>query len=242
MWNRTVGSGVRRRVLAHGDPPTKCQECRVPLSVDVHAIEPIRAVPCSFPTFPYTEAIDDWEGSDVCRDHHLQRQDRNERRSIGCRSDCHREREGQRDGKQREEALRLYTVGSSWFSGEDGRKGSLAPGQLADLAVLSADYFSVPDDEIKQLESVLTLVGGKVVYATAEYAKLAPPDLPASPSWSPVAEYGGYARASEPALVGSHSAACTHPEPGRMQGASGGHRKVLGERGLWSLGCDCFAF
>src|ERR1700756_1609575 len=58
----------------------------------------------------------------------------------------------------RAEALKLYTMGSSWFSTEDGKKGALAPGQLADLAVLSADYFSIPDEEIKHLESVLTIV------------------------------------------------------------------------------------
>jgi predicted amidohydrolase YtcJ len=63
----------------------------------------------------------------------------------------------------RAEALRLYTVGSSWFSSEDGKKGSLAPGQLADLSVLSADYFSIPEEEIKRLESVLTIVNGKIV-------------------------------------------------------------------------------
>src|SRR6201989_874769 len=91
----------------------------------------------------------------------------------------------------RSEALKLYTMGSSWFSTEDGKKGALAPGQLADLAVLSADYFSIPDEEIKQLESVLTIVGGKIVYATEEFSKLAPPALPVSPSWSPVKAYGG---------------------------------------------------
>jgi len=64
----------------------------------------------------------------------------------------------------RMEALRLYTVGSAWFSTEEGKKGSIAPGQLADLAVLSADYFSISDEDIKRLESVLTMVGGKVVY------------------------------------------------------------------------------
>jgi len=52
----------------------------------------------------------------------------------------------------REEALKLYTMGSSWFSTEDGKKGALAPGQLADLAVLSGDYFSIPEEEIKHLE------------------------------------------------------------------------------------------
>ena len=72
----------------------------------------------------------------------------------------------------RMEALRLYTVGSSWFSSEEGKKGAIAPGQLADLAVLSADYFSIPEEEIKQLESVLTMVGGKVVYAAGEFCQL----------------------------------------------------------------------
>src|SRR5260370_10531641 len=84
------------------------------------------------------------------------------------------------------EAPPLYTMGSSWFSTEDGKKGALAPRQLAGLAVLSGDYFSIPDEEIKQLESVLTIVGGKVVYATEGFSKLAPTALPVSPSWSPV--------------------------------------------------------
>jgi predicted amidohydrolase YtcJ len=141
----------------------------------------------------------------------------------------------------RGEALKLYTVGSSWFSTEDGKKGAVALGQLADLAVLSADYFSIPEEEIKQLESVLTMVGGKVVYATAEFSKLAPPALPVSPSWSPVKEYGGYAKASKQSLGASHSAACSHAA-GKTQGEKSWHVPVLGEFGLWELGCDCFAF
>src|SRR5213078_2480989 len=79
------------------------------------------------------------------------------------------------------EALRRYTVGSAWFSGEEDHKGALAPGLLADLAVLSADYFSVPEEEIKGIESVLTMVGGKVVYGAGEFASLAPPPLPVLP-------------------------------------------------------------
>ncbi len=141
----------------------------------------------------------------------------------------------------REEALKLYTMGSSWFSTEDGKKGALAPGQLADFAVLSADYFSIPEEEIKHLESVLTIVGGKVVYASDEFSKLAPPALPVSPSWSPVKEYGGYAKALDRTLGVSHSASCSHaeaPTDGRTQS----HLQVLGEFGLWGLGCDCFAF
>src|SRR5204863_9568477 len=98
----------------------------------------------------------------------------------------------------RMEAPRLYTVGSSWFSSEEGKKGSIVPGQLADLAVLSADYFSIPEEQIKQLESVLTIVGGRPVYAAEEFSSLAPPPPPVLPEWSPVRTYGGYAR---PAMV-----------------------------------------
>jgi len=94
---------------------------------------------------------------------------------------------------ERMEALRLWTASSAWFSSEQGRKGALVPGQLADLAVLSADYFSIPDEDIKRLESVLTLVGGRAVHAAAEFAALAPPALPVLPAWSPVAKFGGYA-------------------------------------------------
>jgi predicted amidohydrolase YtcJ len=141
----------------------------------------------------------------------------------------------------RAEALKLYTMGSSWFSTEDGKKGALAAGQLADLAVLSADYFSILAEEIKQLESVLTIVGGKIVYATEEFSKLAPPALPVSPSWSPVKEYGGYARGQREVVGASHSASCSHIEnsaPGRAKS----HLQVLDDFGLWGLGCDCFAF
>jgi predicted amidohydrolase YtcJ len=141
----------------------------------------------------------------------------------------------------REEALKLYTLGSSWFSTENDKKGALAPGQLADFAVLSADYFSIPEEDIKQLESVLTVVGGKVVYATAEFSKLAPPAPPASPDWSPVKQYGGYAKPSDQALGASHSAVCTHLANHSQQEKSW-HLPVLGDLGLWELGCDCFAF
>src|ERR1700678_3332592 len=141
----------------------------------------------------------------------------------------------------RAEALKLYTKGSSWFSTEDGKKGALAPGQLADLAVLSADYFSIPEEEIKHLESVLTIVGGKIVYASEEFSKLAPPPLPVSPEWSAIKGYGGYARGQREVVGASHSASCSHIEasaPGRAKS----HLQVMGDLGLWGLGCDCFAF
>ena len=86
----------------------------------------------------------------------------------------------------------MWTVGSSWFSGEAGRKGAIETGQLADLAVLSADYFSIAEGQIKSLESVLTIVGGEIVYAESEFKQFAPPELPVSPSWSPVKIFGGY--------------------------------------------------
>jgi hypothetical protein len=61
-------------------------------------------------------------------------------------------------------ALRLFTGGSAWFTGDQRRRGTLEPGMLADLAVLSEDYFSIPEAEIAGVESVLTVVGGKAVY------------------------------------------------------------------------------
>src|SRR5438270_2336477 len=92
----------------------------------------------------------------------------------------------------REEALMLYTQGSSWFSNETGKKGAIAPGQLADLVALTEDYFSVPEENIKGIESVLTIVGGKIVHATEEFSSLAPPQIPVLPEWSPIKVYGGY--------------------------------------------------
>ncbi len=70
----------------------------------------------------------------------------------------------------RAEALRLYTAANGWFLNEEKVLGTIEPGKYADLAVLSADYFdekAVPDDALKKLHSVLTLVGGKVVHGDA---------------------------------------------------------------------------
>ncbi|MEM8668042.1 MAG: amidohydrolase family protein [Planctomycetota bacterium] len=70
----------------------------------------------------------------------------------------------------------------------------IAPGQFADLTVLSDDYFSVDEEQIKQIESVLTMIDGRTTYAAEEFAEL-DPELPkVSPAWSPVAHFGGYAR------------------------------------------------
>ncbi|MBD3887585.1 amidohydrolase [Phormidium tenue FACHB-886] len=151
----------------------------------------------------------------------------------------------------RMEALRLYTVGSSWFSSQEGHKGAIAPGQLADLAVLSEDFFSISEEQIKRLESVLTVVGGNVVYATDEFRDLAPPLVPVLPEWSPVAQFGGYY--STPASVPAAAKAihlCTalcnhihkldcHPSstPFSTLNTTGSLSSFWG-----GMGCDCFAF
>lgn len=70
----------------------------------------------------------------------------------------------------REEALRMYTMGGAWFSADTQRKGSIEVDKLADLAVLSADYLTVPEDQIRSLESLLTMVGGRVVYSAGRFA------------------------------------------------------------------------
>ena len=80
---------------------------------------------------------------------------------------------GPEETPTRAEALRFYTLGSAWFSHDDGQRGSLEAGKLADLAVLSKDYMTVPVDQIGGIESLLTLVGGKIVYASAPFAAAA---------------------------------------------------------------------
>jgi predicted amidohydrolase YtcJ len=75
------------------------------------------------------------------------------------------------DGQQisRIEALRLYTEGSAWFSFDDQDVGSFTEGKYADLVVLSDDYLTVTDQKIRKIDSVLTMVGGKVVHSTEPF-------------------------------------------------------------------------
>jgi predicted amidohydrolase YtcJ len=147
---------------------------------------------------------------------------------------------------EREAALRLWTQGSAWCSGEAAVKGTLAPGMYADLAVLSADYMTVPAEEIRRINSVLTMVGGKVVYGEGGYEKLAPALPPASPSWSPVASETSPGMRAQMTSQGRHAHACA-------EGCSvhGGNRQIAwskpipvdDEQGFWGvLGCSCFAF
>ena len=64
----------------------------------------------------------------------------------------------------RDEALQLYTAANGWFVKEEDKLGSIEEGKLADLVVPNDDYFSVPDEALKKLGSILTIVGGKVVH------------------------------------------------------------------------------
>jgi hypothetical protein len=152
----------------------------------------------------------------------------------------------------REEALRLFTRGSSWFSSESGKKGAIAPGQFADLVALTDDYFSVPEERIKSIQSVLTVVGGKVVHATGGFASLAPPHPPVLPEWSPVSVFGGYGapldiRKAARAGVPVHD---QHNQECRMRGCAHALRQLFAAAEntrdryatFWDAGCACFAF
>ena len=90
------------------------------------------------------------------------------------------------DRLSRAQSLHAFTIGSAWFSGDERVKGRLAPGQFADLAVLSDDYFAVPDRDIAAITSTLTVTGGRIVHGAGDHADLGPPLPPVSPSWSPV--------------------------------------------------------
>ncbi|WP_374063822.1 amidohydrolase [Cupriavidus sp. DF5525] len=139
------------------------------------------------------------------------------------------------------EALRRYTVGSAWFSGEEKVKGTLEPGKFADLVVLSEDYFAVPEERIKKIESVLTVMNGQVVYAKGPFRPLAPPDLPYDPAWSPAAvaraDEGSYL---ETALKSSnHGCGHVHGNGDFCGGVSHNHGWIQGDGGVWTLSCNC---
>ncbi|HWD90822.1 MAG TPA: amidohydrolase [Verrucomicrobiae bacterium] len=153
----------------------------------------------------------------------------------------------------RAEALRLYTQGSSWFSSESGKKGMIAVGQLADFVALSDDYFSVPNEKIKNIESVLTIVDGRIVHAVDEFVSLAPPPIPVLPEWSPLKVFGGYgapldvrksARHGVSLPQHQHDTTCREHGCGhalkQLFTAAEAARNRYAE--FFGLGCDCFAF
>ncbi|MBU5262619.1 amidohydrolase [Bacillus atrophaeus] len=140
----------------------------------------------------------------------------------------------------RKVALELYSKGSAWFSGDEDKKGTLAVGQFADIAVLSADYFTVPEEEIKDLESLLTIMGGQVVYGNDEFKNLSPELPPASPDWAPTGVYG-YGGANLAHNILSHD---THDHKHSCSNPLHQHtHTVIGKDGTkWGIGCTCFAF
>jgi predicted amidohydrolase YtcJ len=150
----------------------------------------------------------------------------------------------------RETALRLWTEANTWFSTEPGKKGQIKAGQLADLAVLSADYMSVPEDDIQDITSVLTVLGGAPVHGDGDFADLAPPLPPPMPDWAPVRTYGGYQKRAdaEPARKYAFAAACGCANDCGVHGhahasAWGANLPVSDEKSFWgALGCSCWAF
>jgi predicted amidohydrolase YtcJ len=143
-------------------------------------------------------------------------------------------------------ALRMWTEKVTWFSNEEGKKGRIEVGQLADLIVPDRDFFACAESEIADTTSDLTIVGGKVVFAAGDFRALddAPPP-PAMPDWSPVRRYGGYAAWGDPAGAGSQAvarSACS------VHGHEHAHSRsnavpTSDFRSFWgALGCACWAF
>jgi len=147
----------------------------------------------------------------------------------------------------RESALRLWTEANTWFSNEQGKKGQIKAGQLADLAVLSDDYFGVAEDQIAHLGAVLTLLGGKVVYGEGDYAPLAPELPKPMPEWSPVRVFGGYQDRAKRGSAALMAAACGCAKSCGVHGHD--HAAALGREapaadaaGFWgAFGCGCWA-
>jgi Amidohydrolase family len=148
----------------------------------------------------------------------------------------------------------MWTENVTWFSNEEGKKGRIQVGQLADLIVPDRDYFSCPEDEIAETTSDLTVVGGKVVYAAGDFARHdagAPP--PAMPDWSPVRAFGGYGgwadskRATQPALRRELTMSCGCAQACNVHGhdhanAWSSRLPIADLKSFWGvLGCSCWA-
>lgn len=150
----------------------------------------------------------------------------------------------------RETALRMWTERVTWFSNEVGRKGQIREGQLADLSVPDRDYFACPDQEIAAISSLLTVVGGRVVYAAGPFAEHDTVPPPAMPDWSPVRTYGGYAawaqtgaaRAPAPEAVACGCAKACQVHGHAHSAAWGRQVPAADMKDFWgALGCACWA-
>lgn len=162
---------------------------------------------------------------------------------------------GDENRLNREEALRLWTLGSAYKSNEEDVKGALRPGMFADFAVLSADFMTIPDAAIKDLTSVMTVVAGKVVYASGEFREMDAPIPPASPDWAPTKRFGGYQSAGLLSGDSTVTSACAvHGCSHHGHGVAHGDGKLSRWLGLsddsnkpsfenpWAIGCGCFAY
>lgn len=147
----------------------------------------------------------------------------------------------------REEALRLWTLGSAYKSNEETVKGALKVGMYADMAVLSHDFMTIADEDIKDVTSVMTIVGGKIVYAADDFKSYDAPLPPISPDWSPVKRFGGYQGGhinidSSQCAVHGHSHAHGHDgKLSRWLGLDGSKKKPNFDN-PWAVGCGCFAY
>src|SRR5713226_7456085 len=159
----------------------------------------------------------------------------------------------QRNCLDRETALRLWTENATWFSNEEGKKGRVEAGQLADLIVPDRDYFACAESEIADTVSELTIVGGRIVYAAGIFESLdAPPPPPAMPAWSPVRRFGGYAAWGDQGRGKMHrqqrDASCGCANSCGVHGHYHGRAwtrtvPVHDPKSFWgALGCSCFAF
>ena len=82
---------------------------------------------------------------------------------------------GEAEAPSRRQALEMYTKSPAFMANDDAWRGTLEPGKAADLAVLTADYMTAPVKEIGRIRSLLTMVGGRAVYADGPFAALVPP-------------------------------------------------------------------
>ncbi len=160
----------------------------------------------------------------------------------------------QRNCLDRETALRMWTENVTWFSNEEGLKGRIEVGQLADLIVPDRDFFACAESDIAGISALLTMVGGRLVYAAGPFASEgdAPPP-PAMPDWSPVRRFGGYAawgyqeeqegRPLQSALAASCACATACGVHGHQHaGAWAAKLPVADLKSFWgALGCACWA-
>jgi predicted amidohydrolase YtcJ len=160
----------------------------------------------------------------------------------------------QRNCLDRETAVRMWTENVTWFPNEEGKKGRIQVGQLADLIVPDRDYFACPEDDIADITSDLTIVGGKVVYGAGDFTRFDDtPPPPAMPAWSPVRNcggagaWGGSKAPTQNAMLRHAAAACSCSHYCNIHGhdhatAWSSKLPIADLKSFWgALGCACWA-